>query len=66
MSTPHLEERWIEASGELADEPRTRLSLQDDILGGLEKFARVFRPGKVDKLRTVTGITLPHAESPKP
>ena len=50
MSTPHLEERWIEASGELADEPRTRLSLQDDILGGLEKFARVFRPGKVDKL----------------
>ena len=50
MSTPHLEERWIEPSGELADEPRTQLSLHDDIVGGLEKFARVFRPGKVDKL----------------
>lgn len=50
MSTPHLEERWIEANGELAEEPRTRLSLDDDILGGLEKFARVFRPGRVNKL----------------
>ena len=50
MSTPHLEERWIEPTGELADEPRTRISLDDDIVGGLEKFARVFRPGKVDKL----------------
>ena len=50
MSTPHLEERWIEASGELAEEPRTGLSFDDDIIGGLEKFARVFRPGKVNKL----------------
>lgn len=50
MSTPHLMERWIEANGELAVEPRTRLSLQDDVIGGLEKFSRVFRPGKVDKL----------------
>ena len=50
MSTPHLMERWIEANGELAIEPRTKISLQDDIIGGLEKFSRVFRPGKVDKL----------------
>lgn len=50
MNTPHLEERWIEPSGELADEPRTRISLNDDIIGGLEKFARVFRPAGVDKL----------------
>ena len=50
MNTPHLEERWIEATGELAQEPKTGLSLQDDIVVGLEKFARVFRPGKVDKL----------------
>ncbi|MCY4594033.1 MAG: hypothetical protein OXC19_04465 [Bryobacterales bacterium] len=50
MSTPHLEERWIEATGELAIEPRTRLSVADDIVGGLEKFARVFRPGRVEQL----------------
>ena len=50
MSTPHLEERWIEANGELAAEPRTQISFHDDVIGGLEKFARVFRPGKVDKL----------------
>ncbi len=50
MSTPHLEERWIEANGELAEEPRTQISITDDVIGGLEKFARVFRPGKVDKL----------------
>ena len=50
MSTPHLEQRWIEANGELAEEPRTAIDIQDDIVGGLEKFARVFRPGKVEKL----------------
>jgi len=50
MSTPHLEERWIEESGELAVEPRTRLTAADDIVGGLEKFARVFRPGRVEQL----------------
>ena len=53
MSNPHLEERWIEANGELAIEPRTRLSLDDDILGGIEKFARVFRPGRVKKLSII-------------
>ncbi len=53
MSTPHLEERWIEVNGELAIEPRTRLSINDDLLGGLEKFARVFRPGRVKKLSIV-------------
>ena len=50
MSTPHLEERWIESNGELAAEPRTRINFHHDVIGGLEKFARVFRPGKVDKL----------------
>lgn len=50
MSTPHLYDRWIEANGELATEPRTQISLQDDLIGGLEKFARVFRPGRVGKL----------------
>ena len=53
MSTPHLEERWIDANGELAIEPQTRLSIDDDAIGGLEKFARVFRPGRVKKLRIV-------------
>ncbi len=50
MSNPHLEKRWIESNGELATEPRTEISVQDDLIGGLAKFARVFRPGKVDKL----------------
>ena len=50
MSTPHLYNRWIETNGELAIEPRTKISLQDDLIVGLEKFARVFRPGKVEKL----------------
>ena len=50
MNTPHLEDRWIETNGELAEEPRTPISLHDDIVVGLEKFARVFRPGKVDRL----------------
>ena len=50
MSTPHLQERWIEANGDLAVEPRTELSVHEDVIGGLEKFARVFRPGKVDSL----------------
>ena len=50
MSTPHLEERWIETNGELANEPRTHISVHDDVIVGLEKFARVFRPGEVDKL----------------
>lgn len=50
MSTPHLEERWIDVDGKLAVEPRTQISLHDDIIGGLEKFARVFRPGQVDRL----------------
>ena len=45
MSTTHLVDRWVEANGELAEEPRTRISLHDDIIGGLEKFSRVFRPG---------------------
>lgn len=50
MSTPHLEQRWIEANGELSEEPRTAISVQDDIALGLVKFARVFRPGKVERL----------------
>lgn len=50
MSTPHLEQRWIEANGELAEEPRTAISVEDDIALGLAKFARVFRPGRVDRL----------------
>ena len=42
MSTPHLEERWIEDGGELAEEPRTGMSLNDDIIVGVgEVRARV-------------------------
>ena len=37
MSTPHLEERWIEDGGELAEEPRTGMSLNDDIIVGLNR-----------------------------
>ena len=50
MSTPHLEDRWIEANGELAVEPRTEISVHDDVVQGLAKFSRVFRPGMVSKL----------------
>lgn len=50
MSAPHLEKRWINAEGELSRDPQTRISLTEDIENGLEKFARVFRPGKISKL----------------
>ena len=48
--TPHLEKRWINPNGDLADEPQTPISLNHDLVVGLEKFARVFRPPRLDTM----------------
>ena len=51
MPTSHFDARWISSDGELSKEPQTRLSLERDVIYGIERFARVFPPGEVSGLR---------------
>ena len=46
MSAPHLAERWIEANGDLAVEPRTELSVQDDLIGDWRNSLEFSDPGE--------------------